>query len=157
MKLYKGDYMEHITELIGKIYRNMKGLLTSNLQESEIPLSEFYYLFHIAKQEGITLSELSDKVSIGKPTITKMVKRLIDKDLVYKQKQDRDNRFMYLYLTDKGRLELPLINKSIDKLRGNINNTLTEEENVQLKYLLSKVLEGIISERSKNKLNLVKL
>jgi len=149
--------MEHITELIGKIYRNMKGLLTSNLQESEIPLSEFYYLFHIAKQEGITLSELSDKVSIGKPTITKMVKRLIDKDLVYKQKQDRDNRFMYLYLTDKGRLELPLINKSIDKLRGNINNTLTEEENVQLKYLLSKVLEGIISERSKNKLNLVKL
>jgi len=87
----------------------------------------------------VTMQELSILVDRKKSTITTLVEKLIKLGYVQKQKDDNDNRYFIISLTDKGKsLKLPLMEISMDLING-IYQDMPIDERVQLVKKLSKI------------------
>jgi len=87
----------------------------------------------------VTMQELATLVDRKKSTITTLVEKLIQLGYVQKQKDDNDNRYFIISLTDKGKsLKLPLMEISMDLING-IYQEMPIVERVQLVKKLSKI------------------
>ena len=85
------------------------------------------------------MQELAILVDRKKSTITTLVEKLIQLGYVQKQKDDNDNRYFIISLTDKGKsLKMPLMEISMDLING-IYQDIPIDERVQLVKKLSKI------------------
>lgn len=57
----------------------------------------------INEKDQCTPSDLADLLCVGKSSITALVNKLVDRDLVHRAGDERDRRVVYLTLTDHGR------------------------------------------------------
>ena len=99
---------------------------------------QFSYLRMIDKHGEVTMTELADLFQLSKPTVTEMMRKFLDANLVKKRKCDHDGRVMYISLTEQGKT-LAKTNvleskRAVDK----IYNTLKEEEILLLTKLFDK-------------------
>jgi len=80
----------------------------------------------------VTMQELAKMVDRKKSTITTLVEKLIQMGYVQKQKDDKDNRYFIISLTDKGKsLKMPLIEISMNLING-IYQDMPIDERTQL-------------------------
>jgi DNA-binding MarR family transcriptional regulator len=80
----------------------------------------------------ITMQELAILVDRKKSTITTLVEKLIQLGYVQKQKDDNDNRYYIISLTDKGTsLKMPLIEISMNLING-LYQDMPVDKRVQL-------------------------
>ncbi|WP_153977945.1 MarR family winged helix-turn-helix transcriptional regulator [Paenibacillus xylanilyticus] len=64
---------------------------------------QFCALRLIEEKPSCTPSDLSELLCVGKSSITALVNKLVDRDLVHRAGDERDRRVVYLTLTDTGR------------------------------------------------------
>jgi len=91
-------------------------------------------------EEGPTFSELAERLSVSKPSVTVAVEKLETQGYLRKVQSTEDKRSFNIYLTDEGKM----ISKLHDDIhRGyaeSIERALTQPEVKNLKRLLSKAL-----------------
>ena len=138
--------MSAIGQLSTAIYRNMQALVGSRLCNVDINLGQYDFLYVISLHEGVTQTQLSTWLRVGKSTTAKAVKSLVGKGYVEKRKNERDGRIDHLYLTGKGSAIAPRMAEIFQEniavsLRG-----LTAEEEAQLLALLERVLANLVAE-----------
>lgn len=68
-----------------------------------ITTDQFCALRLIEEKPSCTPSDLAELLCIGKSSITALVNKLVDRDLVHRAGDERDRRVVYLTLTDTGR------------------------------------------------------
>lgn len=74
--------------------RNIAGKVTS-IQELDI-------LSRIHMTKSVTSLDLCHGMNLSKPAISRLINRLIKKDLIIKRRSKEDNRVYYLELTEQG-------------------------------------------------------
>lgn len=57
----------------------------------------------LAEESNLSLSELSERIQLGCSTVSGVVKRLVECDVVERDRLDEDQRTVAIRLTDKGR------------------------------------------------------
>ncbi len=102
----------------------------------------------LAIEDGISQRELVEKTHLRPPTVSLIIKRMVDEGLVELRADERDMRVTHVLLTEHGR-EIDRANiariKSVDA-RG--LRTLSESEQQTLMELLYKIRESLLSEDS---------
>ncbi|PWW39687.1 MULTISPECIES: MarR family winged helix-turn-helix transcriptional regulator [Paenibacillus] len=68
-----------------------------------ITTDQFCALRLIEEKPLCTPSDLAELLCVGKSSITALVNKLVDRDLVHRAGDERDRRVVYLTLTDNGR------------------------------------------------------
>ncbi|OMF17168.1 MarR family transcriptional regulator [Paenibacillus amylolyticus] len=68
-----------------------------------ITTDQFCALRLIEEKPSCTPSDLAELLCIGKSSITALVNKLVDRDLVHRAGDERDRRVVYLTLTETGR------------------------------------------------------
>lgn len=90
--------VEMISQLMGE--------LESKAFEQEgfydITMNQMHYLETIARLSSPTSADLADKLGVTRPSVSAIVKKLIETDYLTKSKSKSDGRVYYLNLTDKG-------------------------------------------------------
>jgi len=93
---------ESLTELILRASAQVSSSLALRLKPLGVQVDEMRVLYLLNTTGGLSMSELSDQLVIGGPTLTKMADRLVSENLVYRAPDPNDRRRVRLHLTEAG-------------------------------------------------------
>lgn len=122
-------YMEYI--LLS--YNNY---LKEKLDDVQITYGELTYIYNIKFYPGISQRELADTLFVSEANVTKMIKKLVKKNLVEKKKDENNKSRNILFLTDKGEEVFVKINVITCAWERNITQKLSNEELFKFKEIL---------------------
>ncbi len=98
-------------------------------------------LFHLWHEEGLTQSQLVEKLCVEPPTVTKTLQRLERTGMVERRQDPEDGRVSRVYLTPKGCALRDQVQQMWDELEALTVKGLSEVE----KALLLRLLEQIVN------------
>lgn len=84
------------------VSKRMKNEIGDVLQE-DMTMEQYQILDYISKRERCTSTELAEVFAVGKSSITAIITRLVDKDILLRTRDDEDRRVVYLSLTEQGK------------------------------------------------------
>jgi len=107
----------------------------------DLTLTQMHYLEMISELQNPNLTELAVAMKLTKPTITVLVDKLIEKELVYKVQSDADRRSTHLHLTERGKLINQMHEYAHRRIAEQIEQKIDAEEMAQLILLLEKIMK----------------
>lgn len=122
-------YMEYI--LLS--YNNF---LKENLDDVQITYGELTYIYNIKFYPGISQRELAETLFVSEANIAKMVKKLVNKGLVEKRKDENNKSRNILFLTDKGEEVFIKINVLTCVWERKITKKLSNDKYFEFKEIL---------------------
>ncbi len=93
--------------------------------------------------DGLTQSELAERLCIQPATTTKMLQRMEQTQLIQRQGDPEDQRVSRVYLTNQGRALLKPYEEVMNCLEQHLTEGLSLEERVLLRRLLMQVRDNL--------------
>ena len=144
--------MDNIREL-GKVVPSLAHIYhkwaSSVLEDLGLYRGQPYLLYALQNEDGLTHSELSEKMGISAPTVTKMVQRMESNGLLSKKQDSNDMRISRVYITKEGQR----ISKLMDEAWTNMTNELyigfSDEEITIFKSFMERLRKNIENAKKK--------
>lgn len=102
-------------------------------RQYDMSVTRYYALYHLEKNPGISLSELSRLMLCDKSNVTRIAKSLERDGLVKRQSHETDKRSSRLYLTEKGRKlreKIELAHREFNEHRFKLMGVQLDEESI---------------------------
>jgi DNA-binding MarR family transcriptional regulator len=103
-------------------------------------------LSHLWGQDGLTPSELAERLGVEPPTITNMLSRMEKAGFLERCRDPRDARCTRVYLTGKGWEFREPVESRWEAAQKNAFAGITAEEEVLLRRLLGRIQENLSRE-----------
>lgn len=100
-------------------------------------------VYYLMKNNGLSQSELCERLGVKPSTVAVMLKRMKDTGLFEKVSDKNDKRVVRIFLTDKGKevyKEINMFHKHLGKL---FFENISEEERIILKRILIKIKDNL--------------
>ncbi len=137
--------------------RNLEQILNAILHSSEILEEEMkqesnlinltarqlYCIELVKNMENPSLSELAERMSIAKASISVMIERLEKNKFIYKVKSDNDRRTAHVHLTEEGEKAASLHTELHKRISELLTEEMTESEKEILIVLLNKSIKSL--------------
>ncbi|NQV38072.1 MAG: MarR family transcriptional regulator [Candidatus Marinimicrobia bacterium] len=134
--------------LVVRTARSMKKMLDAKLVEYKITSSQHTVLSALAKDDGLSLSEVGNNVFLDKPAITGLADRLERDGLVKRKRTSNDRRVITLHLTTKGHELLSNIDQLAQKADEDLVNGLSADELMIFRQTLDRIWSNAIVRNS---------
>ena len=138
---------EPLGRKMDKIGRMFQVMLQDYLKHLDIDRS-FYPLLLIESGNGITQQELADKLLCDKVQVVRIVDYLSSNGYVERIQNPTDKRKYELTITEKARLALPEIKKTLDKVTNIAVKSLSEDQVHELRKMLIIIESNLSSYKS---------
>lgn len=153
-KLLKSDNSKiPLGLLVSMIHRTHMMYLNERMRNMDITAGQFPFIMVLSNEEGISQEELAAHFHIDKGTVARALRKLEDKEYLFKE-VDRKNRRRYLiYLTEKGKNAVPRI-KNIDReWETSMCSKFSDEEYCSLFDILKIITVNSLEKVDKNREN----
>jgi len=132
---------ERLSDLLAKADHLMTERLYAQARWRRIGIIEWRVLAILSHQDGLTMSELAQRVLTKQPTLTKAVDRMERAGLVQRRTPDQDRRRTLVLLTERGReTATPLVAEARAQESAVVNEQ--GEANIrQLRALLRQLID----------------
>lgn len=119
----------------------IKDELTSVLKPFDISIEQFNVLRILRGQNGnpSNLQDIQERMISKMSNTTRLVDKLISKDLVERHICEKNRRKVEIFITDKGLKMLTIIDPIIEKTEDDITTGLSQTELEHLNLLLTKL------------------
>lgn len=117
------------------------------LSELGLHVGQEMILVVLTKHGDLTLSELADRLEVQPPTITKMVQRLENADVVRREACKHDSRSSSICLTAKGKTLQSKIEKIWQQVEKEFFGNLTAHEKASFQALLQKARSSFTAQQ----------
>lgn len=134
------------TYLMVKVARAHRGLVSNALSSLNLHIGQERLLMELWQEDGLTQTELAERLCIEPPTLTKMLNRLEKTKLLEKQKDAKDARISRIFLTKKGYS----LQKQVTKLWLDIEKKILAELSVEERLLYHRFLIQIYQNLKSN-------
>jgi MarR family transcriptional regulator, organic hydroperoxide resistance regulator len=134
---------ESINFLLGLICRAQRGQMNDALTEIGLYAGQEMFLWQLWRQDGLTQSQMVERMCVQPPTISKMLDRLEKAGLVTRSPDSEDSRISRVYLTEQGRESERAVCAVWNNLEQRITAGLTIEERLLLRRLLLQIRENL--------------
>lgn len=121
-------------------FKKLQTKVGSTSGVSQLTISQFQYIDAIHELEQPTITEIAEKLSIAKASVSTGINKLIEKGFVTKTRSDRDKRIYHVTLTEKGNSLINAKYQALKEYGDFINTALSEEEAKQFKAILNKLV-----------------
>jgi DNA-binding MarR family transcriptional regulator len=109
-KLLKIDNSEiPLGLLMSMIHRTRMMYLNDRMKNMDISAGQFPFIIVLSHEEGITQDELAAHFHIDKGTVARALRKLEDKEYLFRKVDSLNRRRYLIYLTEKGRNAVPKI------------------------------------------------
>jgi DNA-binding MarR family transcriptional regulator len=139
---YKPEY-ESINFLLNMICRAQRGKMSEALTEIGLYAGQEMFLWHLWRQDGLTQSQMVERMCVQPPTVSKMLDRLEKVGLVERRPDSEDSRISRVYLTEQGHRSQRAVRDVWTDLEQRIAAGLNVEERIVLRRLLLQVHENL--------------
>lgn len=111
-----------ISFLLSRTYSRMKNIFLKKLKKYGITPEQWVLLAKISEEDGISPTDLSLVSLRDKPYTTRLIEKLEENGLIFKEESKSDRRSALIYLTKRG----AEIKKEIIPIADEINEWLVE-------------------------------
>lgn len=97
---------ENFSALVNLLWEECVQNLNSTLTEEEINKfsnNDYYYLLIIHSLQRPNFSQIAEKLSLTKPAVSAIIRKLTNMNLTKKLQSQQDKRIYYVELTEKGK------------------------------------------------------
>jgi DNA-binding MarR family transcriptional regulator len=126
-------------EMISQLMGELESKAFEQEGFSDITMNQMHYLETIPKLGNPTSGDLADSLGVTRPSVSTIVKKLVDTGYLTKTKSKIDGRVYYLHLTDKGLRFNELHSEVHQILARRITENLNNNEIEDLASLLEKL------------------
>lgn len=140
----------NLEQILNTILHSSEILEEEMKQESELinlTSRQLYCIELIKNMENPSLSELAERMSIAKASISVMIERLEKNKFIYKVTSDSDRRTAHVHLTEKGIKAASLHSELHKKIAGLLTENMTEAEKEILIVLLNKSVNTLMKNK----------
>ena len=134
-------------ELLAQFSQAYRTLSDAFMEQITMHRAQATVLCKLFMQDGLTQSEIAQQLAVQGATVTDMLQRMEENKLVTRRRDPEDNRLVRVYLTEEGRKRERAITEQFLKLESHIFEAFDEHERAQLRYLLTRTLHNMTSER----------
>ncbi|MFW6270549.1 MAG: MarR family winged helix-turn-helix transcriptional regulator [Bacillota bacterium] len=135
------------TKTIDKFFRDIHKYLVEytkeHLKELDLTMPRFLVLWHITKNEPINMSSLHQKMYMANSTLTVIIDKLLEENLVKRYRNPEDRRMVLIELTDKGSKKLREVLKVRQKFLEKALSDLDYKKQQQLTCLLKPISNNL--------------
>lgn len=134
----------HAGYLIQQLSHLLEQLYNKNLTREDLSISHARVLYLLARNNGMTQSELQQGLLIKASSITKLIDILVQKGLVKRETSQEDARIKRIYLTDEGRAKEHKLDQIRESTEARLLNILSDDERKSLIYLLKSIKKNLV-------------
>ena len=141
--LYLKD--EQLKDLIEKLFVGYREIFSDSkkiLDKYSIGLAHSKVIHLLSMYEGISISELLKSLKITKQSLNRVLKDLINLEIIEFKKDELDSRIKHVFLNDKGKKIFYEIFQSQKKRIYNALLNSKSEEVVNFDNVLSRIING---------------
>ncbi|MEM9510504.1 MAG: MarR family transcriptional regulator [Cyanobacteria bacterium P01_E01_bin.35] len=136
------------TYLMVRVAKAHRRLVSAALVEMNLHIGQERLLMELWRENGVTQTELAERLCIEPPTLTKMLSRLEKTELLEKRRDTVDKRICRIFLTPKGySLQQPITDLWLD-LEETILANLSPEECLHYRRLLMQIYDNLEAAKS---------
>lgn len=96
------NYMHRYQKAFQRIYRSTNNMMKQHVHP-QITTDQFTVLQYIFYKERVNSSQLAEEMGVGRSAITALVNRLVEKNMLTRERYKEDRRIVYLSLTAEGK------------------------------------------------------
>jgi DNA-binding MarR family transcriptional regulator len=134
---------ESINFLLGVISRMQRAQMNEALSAIGVYAGQEMFLWHLWRQDGLTQSQLVERLCVQPSTVSKMLDRLEKAGLVMRQSDPGDCRASRVYLTEQGRRSQDVVGKVWKDIEQRLTEGMSLEERLLLRRLLLQIYENL--------------
>ena len=140
------DVLQHVEdwELLAQFAQSYRTLSDALMEQIALHRSQAMVLTKLFVQDGLTQSEIAQRLAVQGATVTDMLQRMEEAGLVSRRRDSNDNRLVRVYLTPEGREKERLIMEQYYLLESVVFKDFNESERITLCHLLKRSLDDII-------------
>jgi DNA-binding MarR family transcriptional regulator len=137
------DNPKQLRELIRILERKLGILNENEFTCCEISMSQCHALVEIGRAKNIFLNELADILNLEKSTMSRTVNNLVANELVKRDIDPLDRRYVTIVLTDKGKKLFEEIEEEMNIYFTKIYETIPDSKREQVMESIQILLEAI--------------
>ena len=138
----KDQQLKEFVEKIFTTYRETFSDAKNVLDKYSLGIAHHKVMHLISLYEGITISGLLKKLKVTKQSLNRVLKDLIDLDVIIFKKDNKDTRIKHVYLSEKGS---KLFNEIFSIQKKRIYKALINSNSKEVLYF-NNILNKIINE-----------
>ncbi|NLL30112.1 MAG: MarR family transcriptional regulator [Clostridiales bacterium] len=132
------DINLNIVLAMARTHNSLFSKIEKSVQESGLNISEFGVLEVLYNQGDQPVQKIAEKILVTSGTITYVINKLENKNLVIRKKCEKDKRIFYVSLTKEGE---ELISKAFEKHKEFLNDILSGMDEDSKRSLLSNLIK----------------
>lgn len=130
---------------VKQLHNIMEMRFNHSLKQWDLTSSQFsviMYLLH-HQDQAVNQKMIEEAFLLKGPTVTGIIKRLVEKDFIRRRPDPQDRRIHYLELTPKGQALETIVCTEISRLEAETLRGISKEHLDLLEELLNQVLKNI--------------
>ena len=131
---------------ISVIQRHLAAYVNRELKETGLTYGYAMVLSYIKNKPGCFQTDLCGFLMIDKTTTAKNIKKLESMALIHREKDEQDQRFYHIFLTEEGRLAVNKVREVLKQTTAILCRQMTQEQGQQAKELLKLMEDNICGE-----------
>ena len=138
----KDDQLKGLIEKLFIGYRETFSDSKKVLNKYSIGLAHQKVIHLISMYEGISISELLNRLKVTKQSLNRVLKDLITLEIIFFKKDDQDTRIKHVFLNDKGK---KIFKEIFETQKQRIYKALlnsSSEEVINFDNVLKKIING---------------
>jgi len=138
----KDDQLKGLIEKLFIGYRETFSDSKKVLNKYSIGLAHQKVIHLISMYEGISISELLNRLKVTKQSLNRVLKDLINLEIIFFKKNDQDTRIKHVFLNDKGK---KIFKEIFETQKQRIYKALlnsSSEEVINFDNVLKKIING---------------
>lgn len=139
----KIQYIKELRELTRLLERNMGVLDKSEASCCGTTIGQCHAITEIGSAHGLTLNQLADILKLDNSTMSRTINNLVDQELVTRETDLEDRRYIKLKLTYKGEAIYETIERNMYMYYSAILKDIPKEKHAQLIESLTLLVKAI--------------
>ncbi|MBA0125240.1 MarR family transcriptional regulator [Haloechinothrix sp. YIM 98757] len=128
-----------LAELLSRAEHEVSQRLATALDAEGLTLNQWRVLSHLADGAGHTMSDIADHAMLPPATLTRVIDRLVEVNLIYRRGDIGDRRRVLVYLSTRGRNLHRTLAATLEREEEALTAALGDQE----KELLGELLERL--------------
>ena len=141
------DPSQRLRETTRLLVRNLGFLDRSEAVCCGITLTQCHTIVETGRRKQISVNELSELLDLDKSTVSRTVDQLVNNDILVRQPDLSDRRYVVLQLTEKGEKLFANIEQRAETYFAEVINSIPEEKQEQVIESLQLFSEAIHNKR----------
>ncbi|MEU8350458.1 MarR family winged helix-turn-helix transcriptional regulator [Streptomyces sp. NPDC048845] len=121
------------------VLKEHRGLMSAELASLGLYAGQDVFLSQLWAEDGLTQSQLTERLHVEPPTVSKMLGRMERSGLLERRRDDRDGRISRVYLTERGRAAQEAVENFWQELDAVMGLGSTPEELALLHRMLDRM------------------